>query len=105
MSFLEKMYLYPDYEPEYKREKMPNLLGTPERALARAVLEKAVEDCDYKTQRFCRPKLNYSGSPEDALMFILDGRAEFWCTVAGLDYKILKRWAKNKWKELKEKGK
>ena len=104
MSFLEKMYQYPDYKPELKREKIPQI-GTPERFLARAVLEKAIEDCDYSTQRFCRPKLNYSGKPEDALMFILDGRAEFWCTVAGLDYKVLRKWARKKWKELKEKGK
>lgn len=104
MAFLNNTNIL-EYKSNNERDKMPLFMGTPERYLARAVLEKAVEDCDYLTRKFINPRINYSGSPEDALMFILDGRAEFWCTVAGLDYKILKRWAKSKWKELKEKGK
>lgn len=79
--------------------------GTPEYNLAKAVLVKAIEDSDPVTKKFKFAKTSYhSGSSKEALEFILDGRAEFWCEIAGLEYKTLKLWAKLKRKELKKRG-
>ena len=85
------------------RNMSPN--RTPEQNLARAVLAKAIEDCDPETQRFkFTNKYDYCGKFDEALEFILDGRAKFWCEVSGFDYSVLLKWAKDKKKELIDKG-